>query len=59
MHAGWRSRGYIPHCDGAGVVQHVVMSTIGAGGGIEANFGQRFFETPDTLLKPRGKQRRR
>jgi len=46
-HAGWRSRGYIPHCDGAGVVQHIVMSTIGAADGIEANFGQRFFESPE------------
>ena len=24
-HAGWRSRGYIPHCDGAQMVQHVVF----------------------------------
>ncbi|MBS0386033.1 MAG: transposase [Proteobacteria bacterium] len=47
QHAGWRSRGYIPHCDGAGVVQHIVMSTIGATDGIEANFGQHFFETPE------------
>ena len=47
QHAGWRSRGYIPHCDGAGIVQHIVMSTIGAAQGIEANFGQRFFATPE------------
>ncbi|MGD9816524.1 MAG: transposase [Hyphomonadaceae bacterium] len=40
-HAGWRSRGYLPHCDGAGLVQHIVMSTIGADCGIEANFGQK------------------
>ncbi|MDZ4778083.1 MAG: transposase [Alphaproteobacteria bacterium] len=24
-HAGWRSRGYLPHCDNAGLVQHVVF----------------------------------
>ena len=24
-HAGWRSRGYLPHCDGAMLVQHVVF----------------------------------
>jgi putative transposase len=24
-HAGWRSRGYLPHCDGATLVQHVVF----------------------------------
>ncbi len=24
-HAGWRSRGYLPHCDAAQLVQHVVF----------------------------------
>ncbi|KAF0182909.1 MAG: hypothetical protein FD124_184 [Alphaproteobacteria bacterium] len=24
-HTGWRSRGYLPHCDGAMLVQHVVF----------------------------------
>ena len=24
-HAGWRSRGYLPHCDAAGLVQHLVF----------------------------------
>jgi putative transposase len=45
-HAGWRSRGYIPHCDGAGVVQHIVISTVGVEEGIEANFGIKFFAEP-------------
>jgi REP element-mobilizing transposase RayT len=26
-HSGWRSRGYVPHCDAAGLVQHIVFST--------------------------------
>jgi REP element-mobilizing transposase RayT len=49
QHAGWRSRGYVPHCDGAGIVQHIVMSTIGTADGIEAHFSQRFFETPEAV----------
>jgi len=24
-HAGWRSRGYLPHCDERGLVQHIVF----------------------------------
>lgn len=47
QHAGWRSRGYIPHCDGAGIVQHVIISTIGAREGIEENFGIKLFGTPE------------
>jgi putative DNA methylase len=47
QHAGWRSRGYIPHCDGAGIVQHIVISTIGAPEGIEHNFGLKLFSTPE------------
>lgn len=47
-HTGWRSRGYIPHCDGAGMMQHVVMSTIGATHGVEANFGLPLFASPET-----------
>jgi len=45
-HAGWRSRGYLPHCDGAGLTQHIVFSTIGAPTGIEANFGLRLLASP-------------
>lgn len=45
-HAGWRSRGYLPHCDGAGLIQHIVFSTIGAPSGIEANFGLHLLATP-------------
>lgn len=44
QHAGWRSRGYIPHCDGGGVIQHIVISTIGAREGVEANFGLKLLE---------------
>lgn len=47
QHAGWRSRGYLPHCDGAGLVQHIVFSTIGAPSGIEANFGMRLLASTD------------
>jgi putative transposase len=25
MHKGWRSRGYLPHCDERGLVQHIVF----------------------------------
>jgi putative transposase len=25
VHAGWRSRGYLPHCDERGLVQHIVF----------------------------------
>jgi putative transposase len=25
-HLGWRSRGYLPHCDGAHLIQHIVFS---------------------------------
>lgn len=46
QHAGWRSRGYVPHCDNAGLIQHVVVSAIGAKGGIESNFGLRLFADP-------------
>lgn len=46
QHAGWRSRGYIPHCDGAGIIQHVVISTVGASGGTEQNFGLKLFAAP-------------
>lgn len=28
-HRGWRSRGYLPHCDGADRVQHIIMRTAG------------------------------
>lgn len=24
-HLGWRSRGYLPHCDAAGLIQHIVF----------------------------------
>lgn len=42
QHAGWRSRGYIPHCDGAGLIQHVTISTVGGTeSGVGANFGKR------------------
>jgi putative transposase len=47
QHAGWRSRGYIPHCDAAGVIQHIVMRTIGATGDAETDAGQHFFKSPE------------
>lgn len=54
QHAGWRSRGYIPHCDGAGIVQHVTISTIGAPEGIEQNFGLKLFEAPEAAASVEG-----
>lgn len=48
QHAGWRSRGYIPHCDGALLIQHIVISTIGAEAGVEANFGLRLLAHAET-----------
>lgn len=47
-HSGWRSRGYLPHCDGAELVQHIVLSTLGAPDGVEANFGQTLLASPRT-----------
>jgi putative transposase len=48
QHAGWRSRGYLPHCDGAGLVQHITISTVGAASGVESNFGLKLLATPET-----------
>ncbi len=28
QHAGWRSRGYLPHCDSARIAQHIAFSTV-------------------------------
>jgi REP element-mobilizing transposase RayT len=47
-HAGWRSRGYIPHCDDAALIQHITISTIGAPSGIEANFGLKLLAQAET-----------
>jgi len=30
VHAGWRSRGYLPHCDECGLVQHIVFGLFDA-----------------------------
>lgn len=46
-HAGWTSRGYVPHCDGAELVQHIVFATVGAGAGIAGHFGARFLENEE------------
>lgn len=46
QHAGWRSRGYIPHCDAAGIIQHIVMRTISEAEDGEAD-GQHFFKSPE------------
>ena len=45
-HTGWRSRGYLPHCDGAGIIHHLVISTLGASEGIEKHFGVWHFADP-------------
>jgi REP element-mobilizing transposase RayT len=47
LHAGWRSRGYIPHFDNVEVVQHVVFSTVGRGEGIAGHFGARLLQTSE------------
>jgi putative transposase len=45
-HRGWASRGYLPHCDGADLIQHIVFGTMGAGDEIEKNFGERLLDHP-------------
>lgn len=40
-HAGWTSRGYLPHCDAALLIQHVTFATVGRGEGIAGHFGER------------------
>ena len=48
-HAGWRSRGYIPHCDSGGLIQHVVFSTVGhKRDETGRNFGQLLLARPET-----------
>ncbi len=49
-HAGWRSRGYIPHCDAADIIQHITISTIGAESGVEANFGLNLLARTETAV---------
>jgi len=46
-HRGWHSRGYLPHCDAAGLVQHVVFATVGEGDEIARHFGAHFLKRPD------------
>jgi putative transposase len=41
-HRSWTSRGYLPHCDGGDLIQHIVFGTIDAGEGIERHFGAHF-----------------
>lgn len=36
---GWRSRGYLPHCDAAGLIQHVVFGLSDAGEDFDALVG--------------------
>jgi putative transposase len=48
QHAGWRSRGYLPHCDSAALTQHIVMSCVGANDGVEAHFGQHLLASDTT-----------
>lgn len=45
-HRGWTSRGYLPHCDGAELIQHIVFGTMGVGDDIEKNFGERLLDQP-------------
>jgi REP element-mobilizing transposase RayT len=41
-HAGWRSRGYLPHCDERGLVQHVIFGL----------FDSLPHEAPEGLSRP-------
>jgi len=41
---GWRSRGYLPHSDAPGQVQHVTFCTAGRGEGIAGHFGARLLK---------------
>ena len=45
-HSGWRSRGYLPHCDGADLIQHIVFGTVGAGDDAQKQFGERLMSDP-------------
>lgn len=45
-HAGWRSRGYVPHCDGAGLIQHIVFATAGADASRSGDYGEYWLKTP-------------
>lgn len=42
-HSGWTSRGYLPHCDAAQLIQHLTFATAGKGEGIAGHFGARLF----------------
>lgn len=44
---GWRSRGYLPHCDAAELVQHVIFGTAGRGEGLKGYFGARLLQQDD------------
>lgn len=45
-HSGWHSRGYLPHCDGADLTQHITFGTVGAADGVEKQFGEHLMEDP-------------
>lgn len=45
-HSGWRSRGYLPHCDGADLIQHIVFGTVGTGDDVQKQFGERLMSDP-------------
>ena len=46
-HSGWRSRGYLPHCDGANLVQHITMRTEGSHEGVGGHLGQKLLAHPE------------
>jgi REP element-mobilizing transposase RayT len=46
-HVGWNSRSFIPHCDAADLVQHIVFATVGEGEGIERYFGAHLLKRPE------------
>lgn len=51
---GWRSRGYLPHCDAAALVQHVIFGTAGRGEGLKGHFGARLLNQPEAAAAVQG-----
>ncbi len=43
---GWRSRGYLPHCDAAGLIQHIVFGLSDAGQDFDALGGASLMGAP-------------
>lgn len=49
-HIGWTSRGRIPHCDAADLIQHITFSTVGEGDDTEREFSVRLLDRPEAAF---------